>query len=297
MKLPEPNEESQETPLEPDLHARSETPTATDGKSGGTQPVPESPSQGTQTSKGSSPAASKRRFWQPNSTGINPGKKLRVFMDAAKQAQPPKLPLKYHLRPDWQKTRHAFWDVATVLSMLINIFLIAALILLSREQFLLKRMVVGNLLGGLYTNIGKLDSAHIKTTLQVQTEILVEFPLQIDQPTQVTLTEDTTITGARLTLTTGIGTIISDPTKIILPKGTILPVQLNMTVPVKTTVPVSIPVSVDIPLSSTDLHEPFTNLKENVIGPYLTSLWGGAYYWEDVPACKVLRPLCAWWFK
>jgi hypothetical protein len=296
MKLPEPKEPLQGTPREPKPQPRSETPPALEGQRSVPRPEIGSRPAAIQASGKSNPPASKTPS-QPTGKGINPGKRLRAVERAAKNAKPPKLPLKYRLKPNRQKVHYAFWNVASGLSLFVNIILIAVLILMSREIFSLKRMVVGNLLGGLYTNIGKMDEAHIKTTIQVQTDLAVDFPLQINQLTEVTLTQDTPISGARVSLTSGGLNILSAPTNILLPKGTTLPIQLNMTVPVSATIPVALPVTVDIPLAETDLHEPFTNLRNTVIGPYLITFWGGPYNWQDVPACKVLSSLCEWWFR
>jgi len=142
-----------------------------------------------------------------------------------------------------------------------------------------------------------MDAAHIKSDIPVQTSINVDFPLHIDQNINVTLTEATSIRGALVSLNTGGLNINNAPANIVLPVGAVLPIHLEMIVQVSQRVDVSMVVPVDIPLSQTELHEPFTNLRDKVISPYLITLWGGPYYWEEVPACKVLRPLCDWWFR
>jgi hypothetical protein len=199
-------------------------------------------------------------------------------------------------RLEREKVRVAYWNVTGTLSLIVNVILIAALVLLSRELFFLKRLVVGNVLGGMYTDFGAMDAAHIRSNILVEDKINVNFPLLIDKQTVVTLTEDTTITGARVTVTTGGLNIISAPTNIILPAGSRLPIQLNLVVEVDQEVDVSLDVPVDIPLSETELHEPFTHL-QGVVEPFVNAFWDGSFYWEQFPACQKLPKLCDWWFR
>lgn len=195
-----------------------------------------------------------------------------------------------------EKLLPAYHTVSSTISIIVNIILLSVILLLSREVFQLKRMVVRDVLGGLYMNFGEMDQASITTEIVVKDNILVDFPLQINQETEVVLTADTLISGARVTLSTGGLNIISAPTNIILPAGSRLPIQLNMTVPVSATVPISLNVPVNIPLSGTELHQPFTNLQK-VVQPYLFTFMEGPFTWQEVPACKVFEFLCDWWFK
>jgi len=209
----------------------------------------------------------------------------------------PKLPFSVRLQPDREKARYAYWNVTGTLSLIVNAALIAIIILMSRELYSLKRMVLGDLVGGLYQNFDTMDQAHIRTEIPVQTEIIVDFMLPINQTTEVILTQDTRVNGARVTLTTGGLEIVGAPTNITLPAGTRLPIQLNLEVPVHTSVPVSLLVSVDIPLSETDLHQPFTDMRDNVIGPYYRAFEGSADTWELSSFCQSFQSLCAWWFR
>ncbi|MEK7276036.1 MAG: hypothetical protein AAB427_01690, partial [Chloroflexota bacterium] len=58
-----------------------------------------------------------------------------------------------------------------------------------------------------------------------------------------------------------------------------LTVPVSQTVPVSLSVPINIPVAVDIPLDQTELHEPFSNLRD-LFAPYynvvslLPDSWG-----------------------
>lgn len=162
----------------------------------------------------------------------------------------------------------ALWNVASVLSLTINVILIIVLliVLLSMNSLGLSissLLHIGtDLLGGLYGNFEKMDRAHITTNIGVETTIPVKFDLQLNQMTNVVLSQDVTITNALVTVNTGGLNISRANTTIVLPSGTTLPVVLNLTVPVDTTVPVTLNVPVDIPLNQTQLHEPFAGLQE-----------------------------------
>ena len=173
--------------------------------------------------------------------------------------------------------------------MVVNLILVIVLLVLVRELFTLKALVGDDLLGGLYNNFVLMDEAHIRTTIQVQADVPVEFTLPVQTNTIVQLTEDTRIDGARVTLNTGGLNILSAPTNIILPAGTNLPIALDITVPVNTTIPIVLQVPVDIPMAETELHEPFVGL-QGVVGPYYKML-------DDLPDSQEIG-LCksAPWF-
>lgn len=163
----------------------------------------------------------------------------------------------------------AFWTVTGIMSLVVNVVLIAILlaVLPLLGSLNVNPLAIGsNLLGGLHTNFEKMDQAHIMTEIQVNTEIPVQFDIPINTQTNVVLSQDVSITGARVTLQTGGLEIVQAPTNIILPAGTVLPINLNLTVPVDKMVPVSLIVPVDIALNQTDLHDPFVGLQE-VIRP------------------------------
>ncbi len=161
----------------------------------------------------------------------------------------------------------AFWSIGAALSMILNIVLLVAVILLGNQLFTIKRMVTNDVVGGLYYNFLLMDQATIDADIQVEDQIPVQFDLPLKQNTVVVLTKDTLIENATVNLRTGGLNIQQAPTDIILPKGTRLPVQLNLTVPVDTQIPVSLTVPVDIPLKETELHEPFIGLQE-VVSPF-----------------------------
>jgi hypothetical protein len=166
-----------------------------------------------------------------------------------------------------------FWTTASILSLTVNLILIIVLIVLgiglNRLGLSVSSMLTmgTDLLGGLYGNFEKMDRANIRTVIEVNTTIPVQFDLALNQQTNVILSEDVAINNALVTVNTGGLNITRANTTIVLPQGTSLPVLLNLTVPVDTTVPVSIIVPVDIPLAQTELHEPFSGLQD-VVRPF-----------------------------
>lgn len=205
-------------------------------------------------------------------------------------------------RAFWQgKIGPAFWTVASLLSLTINVILIAILILAGRQLFSIKNLVTGQLIGGLYYNFIRMDQARIATqvqvedTIQVRDTIPVVFDLELDQKTKVVLTEDTRVENATIFLN---GQPV--PIDIILREGTPLNIQLKMTIPVDQTVPVeldvpvNLTVPVNIPLDQTELHEPFVGLQE-VISPYYWQLSRLPDSWSETVFCSTGPDwLCNW---
>lgn len=181
----------------------------------------------------------------------------------------------------WQrKPGAAFWKVATLLSLTINLGLVVALALLARQVFLLKTAVAEPLVSGLVEGFVQMDRAHIRTTITVQDEIPVTFDLPVQQDTVVVLSQPARIEGATVTIRSGVLGIFDAPATVTLPAGTQLPIRLDMTVPVETTVPVELTVPVDIPLEETELHAPFTWL-QSLFTPYRAWLAAMPDCWEE----------------
>jgi hypothetical protein len=197
----------------------------------------------------------------------------------------------------------AFWTISSVLSLIVNVVLIAVLIVVGREIFFLRAVVGDGVLGGLFSNFQKMDAAHIRTTIQVNETITVkdtipvQFTLPLEQDTVVTLVEDTHVNQTTIYLNG-----VPVPLNLILPKGTKLGISLNLDVPVDQTipieleVPVHLTVPVDIPLDQTELHEPFTGLQA-VVSPYYEITSDMPATWEDIPFCGPGSSwLCRWYF-
>jgi hypothetical protein len=180
-----------------------------------------------------------------------------------------------------EKIGPAFWTVASLISLLVNIILIVVLVSLARQLFVMKQLVNDQLLGGLYGNFEKMDQAHIRTTIPINTQVPAKFDLPLNTTTKVTLTDDTLIPNAQITNLNAGNLYISQATmNILLPAGTQLPVQLNLTVPVDQQIPVNLVVDVDIPLNQTELHQPFVGLQD-VVKPYYTLLNGMPNTWQQ----------------
>lgn len=228
-----------------------------------------------------------------NNHSENPGAKLRSILAAPKDdaaAPPPPLPhkalpkklgtstgspqkqqakarrdRKFRIPFRRDKVAPAFWTVASIVSLSVNLVMLIALFFLSRELVMIKGLVT-DLLGGLHSSFVLMDKASIETSVEVETEIPINFSLPVNAVTQVQLTEDVTITGAHVVIDTLL-LDINAPARVTLPAGTYLPISLNISVPVETSVPVKLNVPVDIALVDTDLHTPFVGLKD-VIQPY-----------------------------
>ncbi|HES57858.1 MAG TPA: hypothetical protein ENO21_00325 [Firmicutes bacterium] len=190
-----------------------------------------------------------------------------------------------------RRVGEAFWNLASLISMTMNVVLLAALILLGGQFFAIKDVVSNQLIGGLYDNFVKMDAASIVTTITVEDTITVQdtipvvFDLPLNQDTNVILTQNTPINNATIFLN---GARV--PLNLVLPKGTALGIRLDMTVPVSQTIPVTLnvpirmEVPVDIPLNQTELHEPFAGLQA-VVGPYRELLAETPDSWKETPLC------------
>lgn len=165
----------------------------------------------------------------------------------------------------------AFWTIASLMSISVNIILIVILLItlqmLGAIQVTADDQISG-LLGGLYTNFVKMDEANITTNIHVEKEIPVQFSLNVSGPTNVTLSQDVTINGALVTVETGGLNIVNARATIVLPRDTVLPINIqNLVVPVDQRVLAVLDVPVDIPLDQTELHEPFVGLQQ-VVKPW-----------------------------
>ena len=182
----------------------------------------------------------------------------------------------------------AFWTIASVISLTVNVILI--IILLITFQMLGAILTttddkITGLLGGLYTNFVKMDQASIRTNIHVEKEIPVQFSLNVSGPTNVTLSQDVTINGALVTVATGGLNIANARATIVLPQNTILPINIeNLVVPVDQKVLAVLDVPVDIPLNQTELHEPFVGLQQ-VVKPWYCLVEPNALI-DNVQACS-----------
>ena len=165
----------------------------------------------------------------------------------------------------------AFWTIASLISLTVNIILIVILLIVFQMLGTIQLTAndrISNLLGGLYTNFVKMDQASIQTSIHVEKDIPVNFNLNVSGPTNVTLSQPVTISGALVTVQTGGLNIVNAQARIVLPQGTLLPITIdNLAVPVNQSVRAELDVPVNIPLNQTQLHEPFVGLQK-VVEPW-----------------------------
>jgi hypothetical protein len=187
-----------------------------------------------------------------------------------------------------------FWTIASIFSLVVNLILIIALVLLAGQVFGIKNALQNELVNGLYNNFTLMYQARIKTTIPISTSVPAKFDLPLNTVTTVVLQKDVLLKNARVvSLTTGGLTITDAPAEILLPAGTQLPVSLSLTVPVDQQIPVNLNVAVDIPLNQTDLHAPFVGL-QNVVSPYKTLLDGTPNTLEDAVCGQNPTDFCKW---
>jgi len=164
----------------------------------------------------------------------------------------------------------SFKDVAIVFSFVVNFVLVVLVVALSvpaaRTALALKSGTVEPLLDNLDAAFVGLGQANIRTDIEVQDTVPIEFGLDLDQQlpvnfdllieqdTDVWLTEAVPLRELDATFVLpGGGGEIRGKVTLSLPEGQRLPIRLRMVVPVSQTIPVSMTVPVDqmIPITMT----------------------------------------------
>ncbi len=163
----------------------------------------------------------------------------------------------------------AFWTIASLMSITVNIVLIAILLIVlnmltgiqltANDQF-------SGLLGGLYHNFVKMDQATISRTIPVDANIPLNIVVPVQATTRITLAESVTIPNAHVRINTGSLNIDADAV-VTLPANTALVVNLDFPLNVQNSIPIHLDVPVNIPLNETQLHEPFVGLRQ-VVEPW-----------------------------
>ncbi len=179
----------------------------------------------------------------------------------------------------------AFWTAASVISLIFNVIMLVLVITLLRGFGSLNASAMGSgVLGGLYTNFERMDTAHIKTNIPIKTTIPLNLSVPVQTTTGITLAKAASIPGAHVKIETPLFNIDA-PANVTLPQGTSLDVAMSFTVPVQTEVPVSMRVPIDIAMEKTELHPAIVGLQETIrplycmVSPTARSLSGA-------PVCK-----------
>ncbi|MDQ2691622.1 MAG: hypothetical protein M3Y68_06295 [Chloroflexota bacterium] len=183
------------------------------------------------------------------------------------QPPPPEQPRRWSF-----KFLPAFWTIASVLSMIVNLILIIILLLAYQQLERIRELQAygldrsSGLLGGLYENFVKMDQATIATTIPVQDDIPLDIEVPVQTTTQIWLAEPAVIPNAHVLINTG-GLSINASARVTLPAETPLVVRLDFPLNVQNEIPISLQVPVNIPLNQTELHEPFVGLQK-VVEPW-----------------------------
>jgi hypothetical protein len=193
-------------------------------------------------------------------------------------------------RPWRLKFLPAFWTVASIMSITVNIVLI--IILLFLLQMLGAIQITANdkvsgLLGGLYNNFVKMDQATISRVIPVDANIPLNITVPVQATTRITLAETVTIPNAHVRINTGALNIDADAV-VTLPANTPLMVNLDFPLNVQNTIPIHLDVPVNIPLNETQLHEPFVGLRQ-VVEPWYCLVEPNATV-NSVQICSPLNP-------
>lgn len=151
--------------------------------------------------------------------------------------------------------RQKFWDAAKTLtlivSMIINLILIAAVVILANQVGAIK-MTLNSVLGQLDSAFEGLGAASIRDTIAINQQVPVRFDLPLNQDTVVT-TQAAVPINTQATFSLGQFGSINGTVSLQLPAGTQLPVHLELTVPVSNTIPVVFNQPIDIPLAEKGL--------------------------------------------
>jgi len=167
------------------------------------------------------------------------------------------------------KLMPAFWTVASILSMTVNIILIAILLVALRMLGAIQLTAndqVSGLLGGLYTNFVAMDKATIIADVPVDSSVPLNIIVPVKTTTRITLAENTVIPNAHVRINSG-PLIIDSNAEVTLPANTPLMVNLDFQLNVQDNIPVKLNVPVKIPMSQTELHAPFVGLRK-VVEPF-----------------------------
>jgi len=183
------------------------------------------------------------------------------------------VPISSPPEPEPKRSRYkfmpAFWTIASVISLTVNIVLIIILLIMFQMLGAIQNTAdekVSGLLGGLYTNFVKMDQATISSNIPVDATIPLNIVVPVQATTRITLAESVVIPNAHVRINTG-GLSIDADAVVTLPANTPLTVNLDFPLTVQNSIPIHLDVPVNIPLNQTQLHEPFVGLQQ-VVEPW-----------------------------
>ncbi len=163
-----------------------------------------------------------------------------------------------------------FWDAAKTLSlivsMIVNLVLIIAVVILANQVGAIKTTLAG-VLGQLDSAFNGLGQAVISDTIKISQEVPVQFDLPLKQDTVVTTRAPVPI-NTQATFSLGQFGSINGVVTLQLPAGTSLPVHLELTVPVSNSIPVVFDQPVTIPLADKGLGPVVSKLR-GALGPII----------------------------
>jgi len=223
---------------------------------------------------------------QSESNNNEPSKLRRLLnsnMDQSAQARSPRatsMPPSQNTSSNTRKRRAlsdykfapAFWTIASVISLAVNIGLLIALLVIlqvlggPKATMSLAQDQAAGLLSGLYVNFVKMDQATISTMIPVDDSIPLNIEVPVRATTRIVIAESAVIPNAHVRINTG-GLNIDANAEVTLPANTPLVVSLDFPLTVQNSVPIHLNVPVNIPLNHTELHEPFVGLQK-VVEPY-----------------------------
>jgi len=180
----------------------------------------------------------------------------------------------------------AFWTIASVISLTVNVILIIILLIMFQMLGAIQNTAddqISGLLGGLYTNFVKMDQATIATNIPVDATVPLNIVVPVQATTRITLAESVVIPNAHVRINTG-GLSIDADAVVTLPANTALTVNLDFPLNVQNSIPIHLDVPVNIPLDQTELHEPFVGLQQ-VVEPWYCLIEPNALM-NDVQVCS-----------
>jgi hypothetical protein len=171
--------------------------------------------------------------------------------------------------------RHRLWNavknITIVVSLIVNVVLIIALVVLASQVGQIKATLNG-IVGQLDTAFVSLGDAVVQDNIHIAQRVPVRFDLPIDQAITVMTTQPVPLS-IPATFSLGQFGQIYGTVSLALPQDLSLPILIRMVVPVQTEIPVVFEQPVSIPLGQRGLG-PVVNQLRGVTFPLLQMIQG-----------------------